>query len=378
MRILISIHHELDSDSGAPGVTCRLADALRRRGHSVDILSFQRIRTPAKLKGLAYPWFVASFLLTHREYDVLDLSSGDGWVFGVLRKIGGNKMPLLVARSHGLEHLAHQARVKAHRNAGAALSWKYPIYHGGYRLWECGTSFTHADAALFLNPVDLTYAVERLGVKPQHAACIRNGIAEVFVHRAEALLQAGSTNRKPANVAFIGRYTPMKGSEVLRRAIIPLLSEDSGRKLGLFGTTIDRATILAGFPPELHEQVEVVPRYRNEDLPDLLAGYDVLAFPSLSEGFSIAPLEAMACGLVPVVSATPGPASYLENRCNGVLVPVGDAHMLQDEIAKLFNGPSEWQRLRVGALSTAARFSWDSIAAEAEQLYEAFSRRLRR
>ncbi len=371
MRILMSIHHRLDPDSGAPGVTWHLGNALRNRGHAVDVLSFERVPGPEQLKGYIYPWFVAWFIAKHPHYDVLDLSSGDGWVFSVLAKAWPRKAsPAIVARSHGLEHVAHEVRLKANRAGAYRLSWRYRFYHGGFRLWECGMSFSRARAALFLNDVDLRYAVDHLAVDANRAVRVRNGIAQHFIENAKSLLSDDRPIEGPRNIAFIGRYTNMKGSRYLRRAMQSILRKHKNATFGLFGTMASADEVLADYPSELRERIFVAPAYKNEELPRLLAAYHILAFPSLSEGFGDAPLEAMACGIVPVVAASPGPMSYIENGHNGIVVPVGDANALEEEIQNLLEDVSRWSDLRQAGLATAAQYSWDNVACDMEKIYE--------
>ncbi len=61
LRILLTIHHDLDENAGAPGATIRLAAALRRLGHGVEILSHDDL--PKSLRGRAtlfcFPMLVA-------------------------------------------------------------------------------------------------------------------------------------------------------------------------------------------------------------------------------------------------------------------------------------------------------------------------------
>ncbi len=151
------------------------------------------------------------------------------------------------------------------------LSWTYPLYKGGFRLWECKTSLSLANAALFLNLTERRYAVERLGVDPRRALRVRNGIGECFVERAKVLLNRGPSIEPPKNIAFIGRYSDLKGAQYLRAAMLAVLSKNPDSKMGLFGTIMGRDRVLADYPKEFRNRIHVVPTYENDQLPDLLA-----------------------------------------------------------------------------------------------------------
>lgn len=74
-----------------------------------------------------------------------------------------------------------------------------------------------------------------------------------------------------------------------------------------------------------------------ERLRRMLVAADVYAFPSRHEGFAIAPLEAMACG-VPVVAAdVSGIREVLADGEGGVLVAPGDASALSRALGALLD-----------------------------------------
>src|SRR5690606_4767828 len=54
--------------------------------------------------------------------------------------------------------------------------------------------------------------------------------------------------------------------------------------------------------PTLPPRTQLTGRVADEDLPALLAGAALFAFPSMYEGFGLPPLEAMACGTPCLVS----------------------------------------------------------------------------
>ena len=372
MRIVLSIHHVLDENAGAAGATMRLAAAFREEGHDVHILSFDDLPGDADSKRFIFPWRLPRLIASLGAVDVADLSSGDGWVFAARQRFSpGGKHPLVVSRSHGLEHTADAIIRRDAQQSGEKLSWKYPIYNGGYRLWECSRSFRTAGLSLFLNRADLDYATTRLGVERTRARLTTNGLAPHFIAAAHTLSQAPP----PADlkgIAFIGSFIPRKGIDVLRDAMEQILVRHPDVRLGLFGTGCDETTVRAHFPARMQARLSVLQHYRNVDLPTLLQDYQILAFPSLSEGRALTPAEAMACGLVPIVSSAPGAHEFVSPGITGLVTPAGDAAALASFVCCLIENVENWRRMRATCLSAVQAYSWQSVARETLDLYREF------
>ena len=83
---------------------------------------------------------------------------------------------------------------------------------------------------------------------------------------------------------------------------------------------IDRNLRLLGFRP---------------DVPALLRAADVFVLPSLSEGLSLALLEAMAASKPVVASKVGGNPEVVADGRNGFLVPAADPDALADRIVRL-------------------------------------------
>ncbi|HEV2766072.1 MAG TPA: glycosyltransferase family 4 protein, partial [Pyrinomonadaceae bacterium] len=78
-----------------------------------------------------------------------------------------------------------------------------------------------------------------------------------------------------------------------------------------------------------------------------LSAADIYAFPSRHEGFAVAPLEAMACGLPLVAADAPGVPDILEGgeASGGLLVPRGDVSSFADALGRLIDDAELRQRL---------------------------------
>src|ERR1700760_807595 len=135
MKVLFTLHDEVTPDAGGMGVTAGLARVYRELGHEVDSLNFGRLprRLPFRAKALLFPEFGA-YYMSRTDADVIDAANGDAWVFGhVRRRLKGGRRPLLVTRSHGIVPPADVARRAEAARGGIDLSWKYPLYWGGWK-----------------------------------------------------------------------------------------------------------------------------------------------------------------------------------------------------------------------------------------------------
>jgi glycosyltransferase involved in cell wall biosynthesis len=75
--------------------------------------------------------------------------------------------------------------------------------------------------------------------------------------------------------------------------------------------------------------------YAIEDLPALMARHDVYVSSSLWDGASVSLMEAMACGLFPLVSDIPANREWLVDRQNALLFAPGDRDALAQLILSL-------------------------------------------
>ncbi|MGD9791666.1 MAG: glycosyltransferase [Phycisphaerales bacterium] len=72
-----------------------------------------------------------------------------------------------------------------------------------------------------------------------------------------------------------------------------------------------------------------------DDVPTILAACDLMVFPSLSEGFGLAPLEAMAAGLPVAAFALPSLMEFIEPGRSGELVARADGEALSRAVVSL-------------------------------------------
>lgn len=378
MRILLTVHHELDPNSGAPGGTLQLADQYRRRGHQVEVLGFGELLAgwlPEQAKMVAFPWALAAHLARggrRSRFDVIDASTGDAWLIGAPRRAFPARVQrsLLVTRSWGLEHTMDERRRADAAAGGEPLSWRYPRYHGGYRLKEVARSLRAADVALFMNRYDAALAVERLGVSPERVGLVSGGISDALIGLPAPQPFSGGAFSGGGRIAVIGTYLARKGVAHAATALNTWLPRHPDWALTFLGTGVEEARVLADYDPSLHSRISVVPRYANDDLGRLLDGHHIHLFPTLSEGWGMALVEAMACGLAPVVSDVPGPTELVHDGDDAIVVPPGEPGRITAALDRLAADRSLLDRLRGNAHRAAQSYGWSTVAGEQLALYE--------
>jgi glycosyltransferase involved in cell wall biosynthesis len=178
-----------------------------------------------------------------------------------------------------------------------------------------------------------------------------------------------------AVVVFTGRIHPEKGLDLLVDAWCRVRRRHPGTILRLIGPTevaiggggaayLLRLRQLAGDAPlEIHGPIADAAQ-----LAAAIAKADIYAYPSVAfygEASPVAPLEAMAVGVPPVVSDLPQFASYIVPGETGLTFrrgatdPAGD---LAAALMRLIDDPQERARIRANAIRMASRFSTDTIA----------------
>jgi glycosyltransferase involved in cell wall biosynthesis len=108
-----------------------------------------------------------------------------------------------------------------------------------------------------------------------------------------------------------------------------------------------------------------------EDVPAILRDVDVFVLSSISEGFSLATVEAMAAGKPVVVTRCGGPEEVIDDGRTGFLVPPADPEALASRICELLADPERAAILGQNARAkVSSAFSMERMVHQYERLYE--------
>jgi glycosyltransferase involved in cell wall biosynthesis len=176
-----------------------------------------------------------------------------------------------------------------------------------------------------------------------------------------ALVREGfGFTKKNIVVGFVGRFSPGKGHEELLRAASEVVRErplvrflvageaSAGeeayeREIRALCTSLglDGAVTFAGF---------------RRDIPDVMASFDILAFPSHAESFGVVLIEAMAMELPVVSTNCDGVLDIVVEEETGLYVPPRNSTELASALLRLIDDPDLRRRLGIAGRKRVLEF----------------------
>jgi len=154
--------------------------------------------------------------------------------------------------------------------------------------------------------------------------------------------------KRPLRVLWVGTVCLRKGIPYLLEAARALGNSVAVRIVGPVGVNPDR---LADAP----DNVSIEGAIPRSHVSEAYRWADVYVLPTLSDGFAMTQLEAMAHG-VPVV-ATPNCGEVVDPEKNGLIVAAGDAEALESALAGLATSPDRVRSMSWEAVGTLSRFT---------------------
>ena len=144
------------------------------------------------------------------------------------------------------------------------------------------------------------------------------------------------------------RFEPVYDVRTLIQAI-PLVLEKSKRKVRfiIIGSG-SQSKQLKGFAHNLELQDKVIfkENLSDEELIQTYGDSDIYVSTSLSDSTSVSLLEAMASGLIPVITDIPGNREWIEDGKNGFLFPTSNHKALAEKIIYVVTQFTQWQNFR--------------------------------
>jgi glycosyltransferase involved in cell wall biosynthesis len=173
-------------------------------------------------------------------------------------------------------------------------------------------------------------------------------------------------------ILFLGRIHPKKGLDLLAKTF------------GKIARERDDVCLLIAGPNKEGYQAHIEKMLQTEGVLDkvvftgmingyekmaVLNGADIFILPSYSEGFSIAVLEAMICGLPVIITRQCNFPEVAEANAGIIIEP--DVDQLANSLTKLLNEPQLRKEMgENGKHLVMEKYTWDKIAEKMMELYQ--------
>jgi glycosyltransferase involved in cell wall biosynthesis len=202
---------------------------------------------------------------------------------------------------------------------------------------------------------------------------IKNNFSAVGVKNTEVIPNGIDLKRfeglklfrpKEFTVITVARLEEVKGIEHLIKAVdnfnLVIIGEGSKRKC------------LEALVEELHleNRVKFLGEIPNNDIPANLKKAHCFCLPSLSEGFGIVILEAMAAGLPVVATRVGGIIDIVKDGETGILVEPKNSEEIRGAVLKIKNSQELSERLVENAIRGLRKYDWGNIVNQIEGIYK--------
>ena len=231
------------------------------------------------------------------------------------------------------------------------------------------STFEHA-AAIHVTSKAEAAELQRFGWSLPRIAVIPNGIDAPVPPVGLPASDIQHITRQQPLVLFLGRLSWVKGLDRLLQAFA--LTQLG--TLAIVGPDYENL-----LPYLLHLASELGIAKRVHFLPRMVVGSDkehlleaaqILVLPSYSENFGNTVLEALTRCVPVVVTREVGAADIVRQSGGGIVVE-GQPRLLAEAITGLLENPAQAREVgQAGQRHVAERYSWPSIAAQMEGLYE--------
>lgn len=198
----------------------------------------------------------------------------------------------------------------------------------------------------------------------QDSIVVHNMIAKAFCNSNFDSI----TNKKIQFVAT-GSLIYRKGFDLLPKAFSMLDLPNEQWELTIIGEGNEYGNLTQQIhSTSLQNNIHLVGIKTKEQIAEILKNSSIFLLPSRNENFSVAVLEALACGL-PVIASICGGIRECINEKNGLLFPVDDVEKLSQSILYAAQHIDKYDRNAI-AEDCQARFAPEVIAKQLTQIFE--------
>ena len=374
-----------ESTYGLQPVFVNLSEQQVRQGYEVHVVARRRNSQPEEevCRGVHIHRVPVPFNVTALRRVQSLVGTGEGWVVHTHATCGIFMIPMrriqhlrLVAHSHGTSR-SHHVPI---RYKSESLTLDYSSLGITYDMLRERSLWRTADRVLTVSRTLANDLRESYGVPESRLRVVYNG-ADTNLFKPD-----GASHPSPFPglegkriVLYVGHFGLRKGIFFLVRAMKLIKKEVPDCHLVCIGGVpewlgdedywghlqgeIDRNGV--------RNEVTLMDRVKNTDLPDFYRAAKAFALPSYYETISKVTIEAMACGLPVVATKTGGIPELIDDRRTGILVPYGSVSGLASALTTLLKDENLARRMGAeGRAKVEQNFTWEAVAAKVRSVYQ--------
>lgn len=376
-RVILSIRHYYPDGGGAEVLAHRLAVHLVRQGLDLTVLTgrYGRTRRREKMDGVpifrhfvgmyvpavhevCYLFSLARTLLARRDdYDVIHVFQ--------------TNLSACVALLIG-KRLGKKIVMTCHNSGEQGDIATLSSLPGGGRLLRLVCE--NVDGATGVSK-DVIHQMLAVGFSRNRTWYVPNGVPHALAGRTKraSMRRRLGMGKGQICAVFVGRLAAEKALGLLIDAWGDIIQRYPGAKLVLVGNG-KRRELLVKQAREMGVGEAVAFAGKVDDVESYLFAADLFVLPSVTEGMSMALLEAMAAGLPIVASRVGGTVDVIVDKKNGLLFESGDKEGLIRCITALIGSKELRAELgRAARKDFSKRFSIEVTADRYLHVYEALA-----
>lgn len=373
LRILLLSHSRNDPNGGASRIYHLLDFGLSSRGHDVttchyEDYGFPRNRILRRLIDRLYaPRLISAKASVIGRYGYDVIMASNGMAYPLFRALSPKAdRPLLVNHFHGLNLFDHQANLTEHLAGRIQLSLSYRAITGRLPiLWDFRGSRL-ADLTIVQNGRDQDF-LERCPRYASRAITIAPGLHPQLLEASDRMSPPEA--RPNASLLWFGSWSARKGCALIPFTFQRVLERLPQATLTIGGTNLPGEQILGFFSSHCASRIRVLPRLSVAEQVEEFERHSIYLCPSLSEGFGLALLEAMALGLASVTTHTGMGGDYIIHGQHGLLIPPASSLHLANAIVDLVRNDELRYAIARSGQRLARQFTVGRMASEYEQAF---------
>ncbi len=370
MKILLVSHSWNNPNAGASRVYHQLNESLQNRGHEVRCLHRDDVSIPWPMEPVASRlWLPASISRrasreSLQSFDIIMASNG--MLHPLFRRLKRKESAtLLVNHVHGLSFFDYQATVTERMRGNTSKTFVHRWVTGALPTRWDDLGSRAADLTIVQNDRDFDFLAAH-GIDP--IVKIPLAVHPRIAQAAES--SPDPSTRPPMRLLWFGSWVSRKGAHYLPRAFELIVDRRSDAHLTIGGTGLPAERLRKYFKPSLWSRIDFLPRISVEEQIALFGRSSIFLFPSISEGFGYAILEAMNLGLAVVTTQTGMGSDYLRDGETASIVPFASSLHLANAVIRLIEDSHLRSSIAKNGQTLSANFHIQQFADEYAAAFE--------